>query len=252
MINGEGNLSEQKFSLQEYFSKYLTEIRGLKKASVNHYMEGLDSTVSRYLAQHGLVQKSIFEIRTIEDLQEIKRILLKDKDFHDMDERGHRMYSAAFNRYMDFADGEWIKAYQNGSEELEKFDEPFPVKEYRLIDQEKRRARSYIIKKQVEEASHYLCEFNHDHQTFIVNKTDHQYMEGHHAIPLFKQDSFQNSLDVYANVVCLCPICHRLLHYGRQSDKEVVLNKIYHDRGERLAKCGIYLSKSEFVKIACR
>lgn len=82
MINGEGNLSEQKFSLQEYFSKYLTEIRGLKKASVNHYMEGLDSTVSRYLAQHGLVQKSIFEIRTIEDLQEIKRILLKDKDFH--------------------------------------------------------------------------------------------------------------------------------------------------------------------------
>ncbi len=22
------------------------------------------------------------------------------------------------------------------------------------------------------------------------------------------------SLDVYANIICLCPICHRLLHYG--------------------------------------
>lgn len=72
-------------------------------------------------------------------------------------------------------------------------------------------------------------------------------MESHHAIPINQQKHFNCSLDVYANIVCLSPICHRLLHYGINNDK---LNQIYDERTDRLVHSGIKLSKSEFVEIA--
>ncbi|MCC8140121.1 MAG: hypothetical protein LIO67_07485 [Lachnospiraceae bacterium] len=74
-------------------------------------------------------------------------------------------------------------------------------------------------------------------------------MEGHHALPMKYQDKFSRSLDVYANIICLCPVCHRLLHYGISSEKEKVVEKIYYDRSERLAVSGIKISKSEFESL---
>lgn len=57
------------------------------------------------------------------------------------------------------------------------------------------------------------------------------------------------SLDVYANLICLCPICHRLLHYGREDEKRVLLNQIYTDRASRLVNSGIKLSKNDFIEM---
>ncbi len=54
---------------------------------------------------------------------------------------------------------------------------------------------------------------------------------------------------MYANVVCLCPICHRLLHYGVKSEKENVVNKIYFERADRLSASGIEISKKDFMKL---
>lgn len=75
------------------------------------------------------------------------------------------------------------------------------------------------------------------------------YMEGHHAIPMKFQDKFNYSIDIYANIVCLCPICHRLLHYGIASEKDKVLNKIYSARADRLAACGIRIGKADFKEL---
>lgn len=75
-------------------------------------------------------------------------------------------------------------------------------------------------------------------------------MEGHHIIPMKKQESFNTSLDVYANIVCLCPTCHRLLHFGRERDKKPVLDKLYFERSERLANSGIKISHEEFINAA--
>lgn len=58
-------------------------------------------------------------------------------------------------------------------------------------------------------------------------------MEGHHM-----------------NIVCLCSIYHGLMHYGVNSEKENVLNKIYRDRAERLAVSGIKVSRREFETFA--
>lgn len=52
------------------------------------------------------------------------------------------------------------------------------------------------------------------------------------------------------NIVCLCSIYHGLMHYGVNSEKENVLNKIYRDRAERLAVSGIKVSRREFETFA--
>lgn len=51
-----------KYSLKEYFIKYLLEICGLKNSSVKHYVDALDSTISNFLVSKGLIKESIFEI----------------------------------------------------------------------------------------------------------------------------------------------------------------------------------------------
>lgn len=64
------------------------------------------------------------------------------------------------------------------------------------------------------------------------------------------QDKFDKSIDVYANVVCLCPICHRLIHYGLETEKKNLLNQIYETRIDRLVSSGIEISKNDFIDLA--
>ena len=71
----------------------------------------------------------------------------------------------------------------------------------------------------------YVCEINAAHESFIAAKNNKPYMEGHHAIPMHLQPRFQSGLDVYANIVCLCPVCHRRIHYGVADDKEQMMNE---------------------------
>lgn len=44
-------------------------------------------------------------------------------------------------------------------------------------------------------------------------------------------------------------ICHRLLHYSVDLEKEDILGRIYYDRADRLAVSGIRISKSDFMKL---
>jgi 5-methylcytosine-specific restriction protein A len=54
------------------------------------------------------------------------------------------------------------------------------------------------------------------------------YTEGHHLIPLGEAGS-----DDLGNVVILCPLCHKKLHYSRDRNlvKEMIL---YSDRHRRI------------------
>lgn len=154
--------------------------------------------------------------------------------------------------YIDFARDQWSDSHKDEDTkvELSKLDEPIPREKYHYEITSERYRRSPIIKHQVLKAEHYLCEVDHHHETFIVNNTNHAYMEGHHVIPLSHQKQFKYSLDIYANVICLCPICHRLLHYGRISDREKILDQIYGERSERLAKSGLDISRKDFFDLA--
>lgn len=85
----------------------------------------------------------------------------------------------------------------------------------------------------------HKCEVNKAHMTFTRKKTAIPYMESHHLIPISRFRDFNYSLDVEENIVSLCPICHRLLHHGRMSDKEPILRSLLLQRIAGLRQCGI-------------
>lgn len=58
------------------------------------------------------------------------------------------------------------------------------------------------------------------------------------------------SLDVYANIIGLCPNCHRQLHFGKQDEIRDILKPIYTARADRFHNSGIILSKDEFLAVA--
>ena len=72
-------------------------------------------------------------------------------------------------------------------------------------------------------------------------------MEAHHLIPLNAQDDFDNSLDVDANIVCLCPNCHRKLHFGENIHSE--LSKLFKLREESLERSGLKISFDKLLGI---
>ncbi len=94
-----------------------------------------------------------------------------------------------------------------------------------------------------------VCEVCGTKETFTTND-GRQYFEAHHLIQMSFQDRFKVSLDVESNVMCLCPQCHRLLHFGRNQDRKHLLTDIYKRRAFDLDKAGISRSKAQFLKYA--
>lgn len=231
-------------SLQLYYEKYLKDIRQVSNSTITHYTQAL-RTVSKYLVDDRKIQNSIYEIKDIGELEVIKKHLEGNAEFTALDKRGHQMYSTGLNNYIKFAKGE---GFGNIKKKIEIFDEEVPIGKIKTRKSTSL-SRSSIIKNQSIESAGYQCEYDSNHVTFISQTTKHMYMEGHHAIPMKFQDKFNYSIDIYANIVCLCPICHRLLHYGIASEKDKVLNKIYSARADRLAACGIRIGKADFKEL---
>ena len=230
--------------LQDYFTAYLRNVRGLSDRSIGHYYDALN-LISRFLCERHLIQETIFEVADLSRLEELREILYKDREFVDRNSRGHHMYSAGMNNYLRFAEAD---EFFGKKTELVLLDKPMPVTEM-YVDEHNTWKRSAIIREQVLEAAEYRCEIDPTHKSFVVEHTNHQYAEGHHVIALNKQDRIPYSLDIYANIICLCPVCHRLLHYGSPHEKKPVAKIIYDKRANRLAKSGIKLSQREFENL---
>ena len=47
---------------------------------------------------------------------------------------------------------------------------------------------------------------------------------------------------------CLCPQCHRFLHYGRHDERRDALEKIYADRADGLKKAQLVMTQAQFLK----
>ena len=100
--------------------------------------------------------------------------------------------------------------------------------------------RSDMVKMQALTAAGFKCECKCSHELFLRKDYKIPYTEAHHLVPLHYQSDFLYSLDVPANVVSLCPSCHRRLHYG--NEVEAMLEQLWKDRKSRLEKCGISIS----------
>ena len=239
-----GVIMEEEFILKKYFIQYMKNIKGLSDASVKHYIGSL-STISKFLRERNLINREVYEVIDIDRLRRLREIVYSDSDFINKNNRGKRMYSAGLNNYIAFAEGEDFKDIRDKSLLM---DIPVPVKAVtgkKMISWN----RSGIIRNQALEMAEYKCEVETTHESFIAERNHKLYMEGHHVIPIKKQMNFKNSLDVYANIVCLCPTCHRKIHYGVKDDRIKMGEKIYLDRADRLVNSGIRLSKREFLSI---
>lgn len=92
----------------------------------------------------------------------------------------------------------------------------------------------------------YCCSINAGHNTFL--KPDGtRYMEVHHLIPLNQQKNFQYKLDTKANIVPLCPNCHRMLHYGCLKDIKETLKDLYDKRTAALKQSGLDVSFKDLI-----
>ena len=144
--------------------------------------------------------------------------------------------------YLEEDDEDLVVSTDNVDDEYE--EAPLSEKEKREVFLFKRNRH---LVKQALEKSQYKCDIDRTHKTFIT-KNNKPYMEAHHLIPLSSQELFNTSgLDSVANIVCICPNCHRNLHYGK--DIIPMLEKIYNERKQALEKSGITITFEELLEL---
>lgn len=186
----------------------------------------------------------MYEVDTIEELKKIGDTLINDDDFIAKNFTSHNRHKVVLQHYLNFSlRSEGFEKNDN----ILKIDVPIPVLGVRQRKKTSIWKRDRVICHQVIVAARFLCEISHEHQTFIAKETNHPYMEGHHIIPLAKQESFPYSLDVYANIISLCPVCHRLLHYGIKREKLPALKQIWLARQKRLIQSGLDMDLEHFL-----
>lgn len=114
--------------------------------------------------------------------------------------------------------------------------------------------RNAAIAKSVLKEMNFQCQINSDHITF-KNSKGNPYMEGHHLIPCTarnaetfwkKQD---RNLDCQANIVSLCPTCHRKIHFGTTEDKLEMIETLYKQQINKLKQTGISVSLEDLKKL---
>ena len=229
--------------LRELYKQYLKISRGVSDRSANHYLTGLNS-INTLLTKYHFSISDIFAVCSKEDLDSVEAFLQTNEEFLSKDSVGHNMYSVAFNHYYRFVCDD--KSFT--SINIVKMDIPTKAVPFIHTDHFQRQRNRIIINQSIAGA-HYLCEGHIDHITFTSKATGKPYMEGHHLIPLKYQSDFTNGLDTYANVVCLCPICHRLLHFGVSKEKSMLAEKLFEERQHRLVSTGVDISKNDFLKM---
>lgn len=132
--------------------------------------------------------------------------------------------------------------------ELQKADSRIPKKTSRSNNA--RYQTDARISKTVLKENNYICEIEkltgNKHTSFNTNKGT-QYMEGHHLIPMKAQKNFKNNIDRSDNICCLCPNCHRAIHYGTIKEKRTRLALLYNSKIKRLNDNKIHIDFEELI-----
>ena len=93
----------------------------------------------------------------------------------------------------------------------------------------------------------YKCTYDPKHETFTAKGTNHMYVEAHHLVPMKESDKFVKSIDVEANVVSLCSVCHDCIHHGTDEAKYALIKKLYEERKSRLEATGIFVTFEQLL-----
>ncbi|NVK31862.1 MAG: HNH endonuclease [Gammaproteobacteria bacterium] len=107
--------------------------------------------------------------------------------------------------------------------------------------------RNPLIARQVLSAAGFKCAVDSSHTTFTSGSHGQPYMEPHHLIPISNQAEFEEGLDCEANIIVLCPTCHRAIHYADADRKSQLVERFYVERKEQLEESGIAIGLEELL-----
>lgn len=221
----------------------------LKEKSIRNYAWDAVDYIDKYVPR--LTDGRYDSILSIDSLSELKALdgrLRNDRGFLAADARGKSMYSAGLSKYLEFAEG---SLFMGKADRTHFLDAPSPARWSILASEREAPLRDRIKVVQLAKACSFRCEADSSHETFMT-RSGLAYCEGHHLIALSHQRDFDNSLDCYANLMILCPTCHRLLHYGRSQDIERILHPLFLEREERYRESGLALTWPEFRELTVR
>ncbi|TFH63501.1 hypothetical protein [Peribacillus frigoritolerans] len=229
--------------------------------SVKRYSNAID-TLSSELSNYGLAEENLFNIT---EVGIIDRILI-NPEFIMKNKKGNRMYSSALNyfkKYIEYYnDKELQEELLKEEMEFEKYlkrnpadvsrgnlgDKPEEKPTYKTVNNQKVWSRNPRYASNAVADAEYLCEFDNQHNHFISKFNQRNYVEAHHLIPMQYQEQFDCSLDIHANIVSICLVCHKKIHYGLFEDKKEILDKLFSSRIERLKASGILIGVSDLYK----
>lgn len=102
--------------------------------------------------------------------------------------------------------------------------------------------------------SGFKCAIDHSHSTFQTARGV-QYMEGHHLIPCTYQnatrfwDERKRNIDCEEIIVCLCPTCHRQVHFGSTEEKKAILKVLHKKQIMKLKSVGLGITFEELINL---
>ena len=101
--------------------------------------------------------------------------------------------------------------------------------------------------------ANFTCQINPGHKTFTT-RHGVPYMEGHHLIPctvsnaeyFYKKD--RKNIDCVENITCICPNCHRAVHFGDTPTKSAIIKELFSKQNKTLKRVGIIITEEELLK----
>jgi len=216
-------------------------------------------TVEGYTGEYKFVSSSIRVFNPITS-EEIRRIWNDFKHFSQSMQKldinqYHQLRNLLDEKTMDYLFVENEASFQ---EEIQRTELSFPIivddvpKELLsrgIVSKATRWKRNLATAKKAIVLSDYKCEYDQTHLFFKSSVTNENYVEAHHLIPMEFQVEFGKSIDVEANIVSLCPLCHKALHHAIFENKKPILRKLFELKRERLAKCDIVIEFKELVDL---
>ncbi|PEF35333.1 hypothetical protein CON84_23475 [Bacillus sp. AFS094228] len=244
------------------FIYWLATNTKLSSNTIGKY-SGAINTISDELVRYGLLEGNLYNIIDPVTIESKSSKYLSIPEFIEKDIRGNKMYSNALRYYNLFAkylyDNEFLEELFKEEMEFEKYivenaadvsrsnieDKPKDKPNHRAVNNKKVWIRNPRYASEAVADEDYLCEFDNQHKHFISKFNHRNYVEAHHLIPMKYQDQFDCSLDIHANIVSICLVCHKKIHFGLFEDKKEILDELFNSRKVRLGASGINISIEE-------
>lgn len=117
----------------------------------------------------------------------------------------------------------------------------------------KKYKRNPLLGKIAIQNAYYCCEKDARHETFTSAKTNKEFMEAHHLVPVMYQqqiwDKYEINVDCVENIISLCPNCHRAFHNGTKDVKAKMIENLYEKLLPRYKSIGFDITVDEIKRL---